>query len=65
MTWPLADWPPEAPPNCSNRRCMRPSGVAVDGEPYCLACADELLERFVAVSLTPELREQLPQLWES
>lgn len=65
MSWPNAGWPSDAAPNCSNRRCMRASGVTVDGEPYCLDCADELLERFVAVSLRPDLREQLPQLWES
>lgn len=60
MTWPL-----DSPPNCSNRRCLRPSDLTIDGEPYCISCGDELTERFIAVSLNPDLREQLPPLWES
>lgn len=53
----------EIAPNCSNRFCMASSDVEIDDVPYCLDCADQLLDRFCAVSLRPELREMLPELW--
>lgn len=44
-----------------------PAGATdeTDGAPYCLDCADELLQRWAAIELTPALRETLPPLWES
>ena len=59
----MLTWPLDNPPCCENRRCMRPADCDIDGQPFCLACADELLQRFIAVSWTPQLREQLPELW--
>ena len=32
--------------------------------PLCLDCADDLLDRQVAISLSPNIRGMLPQLWE-
>lgn len=52
------------PPNCSNRLCMAPAEADWDGEPYCLACADLVLERLAAVDRVPALRDLLPPLFE-
>lgn len=43
-------------------RCMRESALTVDGEPYCIECADLLIEREIAVSQNPELVALLPPL---
>ena len=54
----------DIPPRCSNRFCMKEAECTEDDVPYCIACADLSLERFVLVSIHPGLRDQLPPLWE-
>lgn len=58
--WALA----ETPPNCSNRYCMRESELEADGTPYCIACADLILERWLLICAHPELRDTLAPLFE-
>ena len=36
--------------------------MALDGWPYCLTCADDQVERWVAFSLNPGLVASLPSL---
>lgn len=64
LYYPNAEWDIQTPPLCS-ARCMRVAQCAIDGEPYCIDCGDLVLDRFVAISLNPALRESLPPLWES
>lgn len=47
-------------------RCLFANVVEllVDGEPLCIGCADELVERVAAISIYPAMRETLPPLWE-
>lgn len=54
-------WGRYGAPLCS-LRCMHESECAVDGEPYCLDCADLVLDRFLAVSIDPDLARTLPAL---
>lgn len=56
-----ADWTPQTTPLCS-RRCMRQAELLVDGEPYCITCADEWVERVEAVEISPRIHGLLPPL---
>lgn len=47
---------------CSSRHCTEEATVALDGWPYCLTCADDQVERWVAFSLNPGLVASLPSL---
>lgn len=49
------------PPLCT-MRCMRPSALTIDGEPYCLDCTEEWLDRLQAIELRPDLVDVLPSL---
>lgn len=44
---------------CSRRRCVELAVCALDGEPYCLVCVDEVIER---AAVPPELARLLPSL---
>jgi hypothetical protein len=48
---------------CANRRCGKVAEWLAEGLPVCSGCADELLERWVAIDLDPRLRWRLPTLW--
>ncbi len=45
--------------------CMNRAECLFDGQPLCIDCADLLLERTVAITEVPRLRNELPPLWES
>jgi hypothetical protein len=53
---------PLAPDAICIMRCARLAELLVDGEPYCIDCADEWLDRMQAIEIYPALRESLPQL---
>ena len=57
-------WPVESPPCCSNRACLAPAACTIEDEPFCIECADELVDRLYAIAANPSLREELPPLWE-
>lgn len=46
---------------CDDCRHKSADGLYL-GEPLCIACADNRLERFAAISLNPKLRDLLPPL---
>lgn len=41
---------------------MREAQLTVDRVPYCIECADALVERAEAIEIAPRLRELLPAL---
>lgn len=49
------------PPLCA-MKCMQLAECELDGEPLCITCADEALERFALMSVKPELAQKLPAL---
>lgn len=56
---PVVDW---GLTGCTRRHCVELAEVLLDGWPYCIACADEEVDRWVAFSLNPELVASLPGL---
>lgn len=49
---------------CSIPHCLCWAELTIDGDPYCLACAVEQIDRWQAISIAPSLRETLPSLWD-
>lgn len=49
---------------CYAPHCLALAECLFDGVPYCLDCADLVLDRLVAVQLTPRLRELMPPVFE-
>lgn len=47
---------------CAMPHCLRFANCLFDGVPYCLGCADLVLERLMLVSMVPRLRGLLPAL---
>lgn len=43
-------------------KCMRLSGCEIDGEPHCIECADDVIERMALMEVHPELANVLPSL---
>jgi hypothetical protein len=50
---------------CYRCHFARPAEILVLGEPLCIPCTELLVERYVAISESPELVHTLPPLWES
>lgn len=44
--------------------CQQMADLLFDGQPLCIDCADILWQRIHAIGLNPELRNQLPDLWD-
>lgn len=49
---------------CMMPRCVQLAEVMYEDLPYCIDCADLLIERQVAISLDPSMRYKLPNLWD-
>lgn len=47
---------------CSILHCVQRAELWYDDLPMCIDCADELLERQIAISMYPDMRHLLPQL---
>lgn len=48
---------------CQRKRCVDPAQAAIDGVPYCIAHADEEIDRLVAIELGGvEMLDKLPGL---
>ena len=47
---------------CGVRGCSRAAELLVDEHLRCIECADDELERLIAVSIAPRLRELLPNI---
>jgi len=45
-------------------RCGRPADGLLDGVPLCPDCAEQLMQRELAVEMLPALREQLGDLFD-
>lgn len=57
-------WRPPAPIEwgatmCRRRRCVKLAACSIDGEPFCLECADEEIER---AAMPIELAAMMPSL---
>jgi len=48
---------------CSAPACVQLALGLLDGVPYCADCAEQLIERAIAVHEAPSLRQTLPPLW--
>lgn len=51
-------------PCTGHEECTHMADLLYDGQPLCIECADLLLHRQNAIGRLPQLREQLPPLWE-
>ena len=47
---------------CSMLHCMRLAEVWYEDDPYCIDCADALIDRQAAISLNPDMRQLLPEI---
>lgn len=47
---------------CSMKYCMALAECLFDDIPLCLDCADDLLDRQIAISLNPNMRQLLPEI---
>ncbi len=45
---------------CQRRPCSAAAELLYDGLPLCIACADRLLERQLAIAIEPRVRDLLP-----
>lgn len=47
---------------CSIRQCVNIAECVFEDLPYCLDCADALIDRQIAISLDPRMRQWLPNI---
>lgn len=48
---------------CLASNCMRVADVLLDGVPCCIPCADDVIERWIAVTMLPAIAQSLPPLF--
>jgi hypothetical protein len=45
---------------CSVKDCANLAECTLSGDPLCIDCADDIIDRIEAISLHPKMRELLP-----